>query len=445
MTDKTVTYEFDGDTSTEIVSCMMWDQEFLRRTDGLIEPTYFSNPIEYVFATLTIEHYRKYGENPTKTVWVELIKKAIASKMLRDDQKSDAALYLINSGKLTVRNRAWLLDSIAEFAKQQAMTNTLFGSAKELLKLSDPTRFERVEKMMREAMQVALHIEDDDYDLIEKIEERTQERLLVASGGAPKTGITTGVKELDGVLMHGGWGKKEMSILMGGAKASKSFHLSFFAVNAALDGKNVLFVTLENSVPVVAMRMDAQLSKIKISEQFTSPHAMKAGVVAAGAAPRMGKIKIRYRDADVFTPANLQRLIDEYKAKGIIFDLLVIDYLDLMAPDHRTNEPRENSRLTWVGARRVAANENMALLSATQTNRAGHSSATVKAEHVAEDFNKIRTADLVLSINRTDDEKAASKARITFAASRNQADGATLFVSQDLDLGMAISEVDSVE
>ena len=444
--EPTVAYEFDDSTCTEIISCLAFDTEFLRKTDGLIVPIYFPDSLERIFAHLSIEHYRKYQEAPSASVWKELIKDAFKSKLFRDDQKIDAVNKLGEIARLTVRSRAWLMDSIADFAKQQALTNALFASAKELGNISDPSRFQKIEKTMSGAMDIALKSDDQDYDYFEKLAERTAKRLAVAAGGSPKTGVTTGVKELDDCLtLHGGWGKEELSLLMSGAKSGKSFGLSFFAANAIQAGKNVLFVTLENSIEIVSMRLDAYMSGVGISEQFTSPHAMNAGVESVAVRPNIGKLKIRRALAGTFKATDLRRILEEYKTKGIVFDLVAIDYLDIMAPVHRTDNSVENSKSIYVDVRAVAVEEKIAILSATQVNRTGHTAAVAKAEHVAEDFNRIRIADIVIAINRTEDERSEGKLRLTFAAARNIADGSTIFCKSDLDKGTLISEVESVE
>lgn len=440
------TYELDAEAQTEIVACLAQDTDFARRTDGLIEPSYFANDIERSFVDMAISHYRKYGETPSKTAWAELIKGAFARKHFRNDQKQEVVNAIQALFKLEVRSREWLLDSVVEFAQQQAILQAMAGSVP-LLQPSnhDPDRFKAVKEKFLKAFDVSLEAVDDDYDYFENIEARTKERLDVAAGGRPKTGITTGVKELDDLLMHKGWGKRELSLLMGGAKSSKSFHLYDFASNAVLEGYNVLIVTLENSKNIVATRIDAKLSKVKISEQYTSPNTMGIGVQNVAAKAGVGKLKIREFPSGSFRPSDLRRLIDRYKTKGIVFDLVVIDYLDIMSPDIVTDSDVTNNKSIFVNVRGIAQAEGFAILSATQTNREGHKSSVVKAEHVAEDFNKIRIADIVLSINRTDDERANGKARIMFAAARNQADSYVVFVKQNLDLGLAIEEVESVE
>lgn len=438
-------YEFDETTQTEIASCIMFDSEFARRTQGLVKPHYFGNEIEAIYVDLATRHFDKYGEAPSGTVWKELIKDAITTGRFRSDQRVDAVHKLAECAKLTVRSRGWLMDAIAEFAKQQAVVAAMTEAVNAVFKTTDPERFRKAETVLSDAFTIALKTEDEDYDYFERIEERTEERKEIMAGGRPKTGVTTGVEELDALLYHQGWGRQELSALMGGAKASKSFHLTFFAGMAAQAGHNVLLITLENSIKITASRLDAMMSGVGLSEEFRSPYAMEGGVRGMATRPGMGKIKIRRAPAGVFTPSGLRRMLDEYKTKGIRFDLIVIDYTDLMAPDHWTQNPIENSKAVLVGVRQVAVDENAAVLTAFQTNREGHKSAVVKADQVAEDFNKIRIADIVLGINRTEDERAEAKSRITFAAARNQPDGYTLFVVQDLDHGMAIKEVEKVE
>ncbi|BBI61622.1 hypothetical protein HSBAA_29280 [Vreelandella sulfidaeris] len=104
-----------------------------------------------------------------------------------------------------------------------------------------------------------------------------------------------------------------------------------------------------------------------------------------------------------------------------------------MAPDFRTQDPIENSKSIYVGLRAIAMQYDVALLTATQTNREGARSSVATMTDVAEDFNKIRIADLVISINKTEEEKANQEARLYFAASRNQRSDITIRIKQDLE------------
>jgi replicative DNA helicase len=444
----TPVYEFDAETQTEICSLLMWDHDFARRTDGLIKPAYLENDVERGFARLAIAFFRRYGEVPSRTAWVELVKDGFKLKppIWREDQKKDVVERLALTARLTVRSRQFLLDKIAEFAQQQEITQAMISAAAELGKTHDPERFARIKDRLGQAFAVGLRDGDEDYDFFERIEERTEDRLARASGSLPRTGITTGIRELDGLLTtHGGWGRKELSLFMGAMKASKSFHLTSAAAAAVMAGKNVLFVTCENAIDIQARRIDAYMSDIAMSDFLRSPHTVRGAVEAVAVSGRVGKLKIREFPTMQFRPRDLERLIEEYKTKGLIFDLVVIDYLDLMTSDMPIEKDTERSKHIYARCRGIAMKEGFALLSATQTTRQGAKAAVATATDVAEDINRVRIADLVISINRTEEERANGKARLYIAAARNERDGVTLFITQDLDRGRAVKDVEAVE
>ena len=108
-----------------------------------------------------------------------------------------------------------------------------------------------------------------------------------------------------------------------------------------------------------------------------------------------------------------------------------MDYLDIMAPERWVESERENLRALGLSLRAIGHEQNAAILSATQTNREGGKALTAKAEHAAEDINKVRTVDVLLSINSTEPERAAGEARIYFAAMRNTEDHFTLRIKQE--------------
>lgn len=141
-------------------------------------------------------------------------------------------------------------------------------------------------------------------------------------------------------------------------------------------------------------------------------------------------------------PSDLRRLYLNQQAKlGVNYDLVVVDYADIMAPEVRSGNKIDNSCSIYQNLRAFAQTYNVALLSATQTNRDGAKSAVAKATDVAEDYNKIRIADLVISINATPDEKAQNIARLYFAASRHQEGDFTVNIQQDLARGKFIKKV----
>lgn len=214
-----------------------------------------------------------------------------------------------------------------------------------------------------------------------------------------------------------------------------------FAKSAALASKNVLYATLEVGAPIISDRLDASIAEVVMKELQDKSHTVQEKILEVYD-KKVGKLIMHEYPSGTMTPNMLRALLDRYKSPGrnrdgsirppIEFDLVVVDYADIMAPNHRYSDVIENSKSIYVDLRAIAFDYNCAVLTATQTNREGYKSVVAKAEHVSEDFNKVRTVDLMISINKTEEEAARGEARLYFAASRNQESGFTIVIKQNL-------------
>jgi replicative DNA helicase len=279
----------------------------------------------------------------------------------------------------------------------------------------------------------------EEYDFWNEAETRAQYRIDLMAGLIKRDGITTGITDLDKELYHHGWGRRELSLWMGAAKAGKSMSLGFFAKQASLAGFNVLYASCEVSRAIISERIEADVSDTIIKLVGDNPHAVLAAVQKARKGA--GQFKIHEYASGGLKPSELRRLIERYRMKGVVFDLIAVDYADIMAPERTNDSQIENMRTIYVDLRGIAFDYNVAMLTATQTNREGAKKAVAKMTDVAEDFNKIRTADIVLSINATEPERLAGECRIFFAASRNSEDGFVIRVKQDRSRMRFISKV----
>ena len=77
--------------------------------------------------------------------------------------------------------------------------------------------------------------------------------------------ISTGWSNLDD-LLGGGWDKKTLNIIAGGSNSGKSLWLTNVAVNAANQGKNVVYFSLEMSESKIMKRLVSIRLKIPIDE-----------------------------------------------------------------------------------------------------------------------------------------------------------------------------------
>ncbi|MCP1540035.1 DnaB-like helicase C-terminal domain-containing protein [Methylorubrum extorquens] len=418
-------FTFDMEFQTKVAALQVRDPLFAQRADGLIMPMYFVNEAEASLVRLTTEYFAKYKMLPDKTTLIRLVQNAIALKQIRKDQVADVKLKIKEILTADISDRDFVLDEISTFAKHRAMEEAILASVGDM----DRGDYEKVFKRIEAAKLVGLADDDGGIDYYADVPSRTERRKAILAGLYKPDGISTGIKEIDDLLYHKGWGRKELSALMAPAKGGKSMGLGEFGKFASLAGYNVLYVSLEVAGRIIADRIDANLSDVLMKGLNDNPYKVEEAVEKA--AKTAGKLIIHEFPTGTLKPSQLRRLIERYRARGIVFDLICVDYADIMQPEHRSDNEISNSKSIWVDLRAIAFEQNAAVLTATQTNREGAKATSVKATDVAEDFNKIRIADVVIAISATSEEKAVSEARIEFVAHRNGEEGVVLRIQQD--------------
>lgn len=433
-----MTAPFDDDFKNKILSLQLRDSNFCERVDGLIQPSLFEAEIDKYILSIAQNHYSKYGQAPSAVAISHKFAQDKKSGIVRTELQNVISSKLKQLYKNDISDRDFIIHEISAFARRQATINAVLAASEIIDKGED------VAKIMP-LMQKALDTGSSDlalsYDYKEGINQRTEIRKARLKGDISFNSVTTGFKEFDGTLFRRGWGKSELSMYMAPSKGGKSIALIDHALRAAERGYDVLFVSLEVSTEIQNDRMDSNISGVKMDDLYI--HIDKVNERVEKWSSRAANLKMHEYPTGSFRVSDLRRLIKKYQANGITFDLVVVDYADIMLSESVSTEGIDKSKQVLIDLRALAQAENVALLSATQTNREGAKVAedkVIEAIHVAEDYNKIRIADLVISINANEIEKTCNEARLYFAASRNQK-AVTITIKRDLSVMRHIKEI----
>lgn len=438
-TAATPTYEYDEDFQRTLAALVLRDADFVARTEGLVLPEYMSSHIDGVLVNIVKPYFDKYRICPSMKMLPTLIKDGIDRKVIRKDDLPDLVARIKELSVEDLTDREFIMGEVARFARRQAMEAAIFKCAE----LVDKGRIDDTEQVMKEALCVGLAEDTNRVDYFGTIDSRSHIREEILAGRIKPNGITTGHSAIDNVLYQKGWGRKELSVIMGPAKSGKSMSLVGFAAAAAKAGFNVAIFSLEVSNEILADRLDAHLSSTKMNELATSIGVVSTRVSRIAAAGT-GLLDLYEFPTGTLSPGDVRRICAKRANTKEAYDMVVVDYADLMRPDRHSDETRENSRLIYVGLRAIAVEFNLAMVSATQTNREGFSASAGKMEHVSEDINKARTVDLLLSLNATPDEKLRGEARIYLAGSRNQASDIAVSVKTEIGKATYIAAVTGV-
>ena len=107
--------------------------------------------------------------------------------------------------------------------------------------------------------------------------------------------------------------------------------LANLGVNWAQAGMNVIYLTLELSESLVAMRVDSMMTGVASREIFKDLDSVEMKVKMQG--KKSGRLQIKYMPSGK-TPNDVRSYIKEYEVKtGEKVDVLLIDYLDLLMPN----------------------------------------------------------------------------------------------------------------
>jgi replicative DNA helicase len=202
--------------------------------------------------------------------------------------------------------------------------------------------------------------------------------------------------------------------------SGKSLFLQNLAVNFVSQGLNVVYISLELSEELCAMRIDSMISNVATKDIFKRLDDVEIKVAQAG--KKSGSLHIKQLPQGT-TTNDLRAYLKNYEIEtGKRLDVLIVDYLDLLFPNNRK---LDLSNLNIVGKfiteelRGLGVEKNINIQTASQLNRAAVNEMEHDHSHIAGGISKIQTADNVISIYSTPAMKDRGQYQIQFLKTRS--------------------------
>ena len=180
------------------------------------------------------------------------------------------------------------------------------------------------------------------------------------------------------------------------------------ASSVLLQGKNVLYITLEMAEEKIAERIDANLLNTNIQDIAELPHSTFTKKIDKLAAKTKGKLIIKeYPTASAHVGHFRALLNDLALKKSFSPDIIYIDYLNICASSRYSKLGNVNS-YSYIKAiaeelRGLAVEACVPIVSATQTTRSGYGSSDVDLTDTSESFGLPATADLMFALISTEE------------------------------------------
>jgi len=215
-------------------------------------------------------------------------------------------------------------------------------------------------------------------------------------------------------ITKGGIPNKTLNIALAGTGVGKSLFMCHFASSVLLQGKNVLYITLEMAEEKIAERIDANLLNINIQDITDLPKVMYENKVTSVSKKTQGSLIIKEYPTAAAHSGHFKALLNELALKKSFRpDIIFIDYLNICASSRYRTNNNVNS-YSYIKAiaeelRGLAVEANLPIISATQTTRSGFASSDVDLTDTSESFGLPATADLMFALISTEELEEISQ------------------------------------
>lgn len=313
-----------------------------------------------------------------------------------------------------ILNRDFLLKETVTLVRNQEMKRYVLSAIGEIEK-GDKANYEKLESELRSVLNI--QPEHDLGTIYFDVDER-----FAKLRAAQTERIPTGIPFVDNAL-NGGLGRKELTCFASPPGVGKSFMLAICGAYILKTGHNIVHYTLEMSEELTALRYDCALLAMSSKDILADETKAKERINAHKKVIDENLVIKEFptKGATINTlRAHLSKLKEQ---RNFVPDLIIVDYGDIMKATRSYDKRYDEQGAIFQELRGLAQEMNVAMLSATQTNRGSMSKEIATMEDLGDSFDKARIMDALFMILQKPDEKEDGMFRMYSAKVRNGVGG----------------------
>ena len=379
-----------------ILRNLLFNEEYLRKVIPFIKADYFEDINQKIVFEEVLKFVTEYNQPATKEVLcIEVEKRSDIN-----DTSFTEITKLISYLEEVPTDFEWLVDTTEKWCRDRAIYLALMES----IALADGKDQEKdrdaIPSILSDALAVSFdaHVGHDyllDYEARYETYHRKEDKIEFDL-------------EFFNKITKGGLPNKTLNIALAGTGVGKSLFMCHIAASSLLNGKNVLYITLEMAEEKIAERIDANLLNVPIQEITELPKVMFENKVTNLAEKTQGTLIIKEYPTASAHSGHFKALLNELALKKSFRpDIIFIDYLNICASSRYRGNSTVNS-YSYIKAiaeelRGLAVEANVPIVSATQTTRSGYGSSDVELTDTSESFGLPATADLMFALISTEE------------------------------------------
>ena len=403
--------EYGVSFQIKVLSSLLTHKDFLININDLLNDEDFDNQAHRWIVKEILKYYDVYHTTPSMDVLkVEL------QKIDNDVLKLSIREQLKLAYEASDEDLKYVQEEFSHFCKNQQLKKALLGSV-DLLKSGE---YDSIRTLIDNALKAGQD-KNIGHEYEKDIESRYREESRIT--------IPTPWGQIND-LLQGGLGNGDFGLIFGNPGGGKSWSLVALGGYAVRLGYNVLHYTLELGEQYVGLRYDAFFSKIPVNT-ITSNRDKVEEII-----PELpGKLIIKEFPTGRTTVNRLESHIQKAQDSGTKFDLIIIDYVDLLTTKKRTVDRKGEIDDIYSSTKGLARELNIPIWSVSQVNRAGAKDDVVEGDKAAGSYDKIMITDFCISLSRKRKDKVNGTGRFHIMKNRYGIDGLTFGVKADTSTG----------
>ncbi len=381
---------------TTILRNLVYEEEYSRKVIPFIQPDYFENRTEKVIFEEIAQFIVKYGS----AITIEALNIELDNRTDLTEDEIKETREITNNFNDSPAEFEWLVESTEKWCRDRAIYLALMES----IHIADGNDEKKNRDAIPTILSDALAVSFDNHighDYLQDYEERYE------SYHRKESRIQFDLEYFNKIT-KGGLPNKTLNIALAGTGVGKSLFMCHLASSVLLEGKNVLYITLEMAEEKIAERIDANLLNVAIQDITDLPKPMFESKVNNLAKKTQGTLIIKEYPTASAHSGHFKALLNELSLKKSFKpDIIFIDYLNICASSRYRQNTSVNS-YSYIKAiaeelRGLAVESNLPIVSATQTTRSGYGSSDVDLTDTSESFGLPATADLMFALISTEE------------------------------------------
>lgn len=381
-----------------ILKSLIFNEDYTRKVLPFLKEDYFGDRVERLVFNEIDSYVSKYNSTPT----YESLVIEVNNKKITDDEYRESIELLneFNDHKSETSKEDWLITETEKFCQDRAILN----GVREAITILDGKSKTHDKGAIPDILTKALSVSFDSnigHDYIDDFESRydfyhKQEEKIPF--------------DLDYLnkITKGGLPKKSLNIILAGPGVGKSLLMCHHSATCLMQGRNVLYITMEMAEERIAERIDANLLNVTVDDLQKlgkDDYSKRVSKLKTG---KIGKLIIKEYPTASASVNHFRALLNELNLKkNFRPEILVIDYMNICASARLKMGATVNSyafvKSIAEELRGLAVEFNVPILTASQLTRSGAASSDPGMDDVSESFGVAATADMMFALISTEE------------------------------------------